>query len=691
MEVSAEKEANNDAIGSVGSSVGNSHDGSLTTETGVERIKNGNELVACEEKLADNEDSTVAECTISPDVPMTDEESKPTESPKCDQHVNSKKTSVIQDEYSYIKRDEFTSEIFKIEIQNLPRFGFSELKRKLVNLDLNPIKVKGFPHKGFAFVTFRDEEAREKALNILNRFQWKGHDVTAKKSHPTADPLVLKRKSFGLTNDEPSAKKFKESEDLVDANDELTPDERVRKAVMPLYDLTYEEQLKRKFDDIKNVMKRWTKELLQNCPDLKTWIYEQKRLYSDSICEILAIQPSPLLTGYRNKSEFTIGTNHEGSEKIVGFRLGSYRDGSSAVGEPSLCAILPEAMKKVAKEEIQAEKEALKEFFSEGEGKVCGVTSLFFNCVTKKQSSCRQAANYEHLMGNEWITENLLGLNFQISPDAFFQINNPATALLYSLVADWCQLEKDSVVLDICCGTGTIGLTLAKHVRRVLGVEVCPAAIEDAKKNAKLNDIKNIEFHCSRAEEAAEKLRNWSRGQKAVAIVDPPRPGLQPRVMYALRRCHFIHRVIYISCNPVAAIQNFTDLMRPKSRRNKGEPFFAVKAIPVDLFPHTKHCELVVMFERKQEPEAVQEPEKVCEPEAVQEPEKVCEPEAVQEPEKVCEPEAVPEPKQVCEPVKVCEPEAVNEPEKVCEPKQVCETEVVCKPDNSDCEVAMQS
>ncbi|GAB1607960.1 tRNA (uracil-5-)-methyltransferase homolog A [Argonauta hians] len=561
----------------------------------------------------------------------------------------------VSDEYSYINRDEFTSEIFKIEIQRMPRFGFSELKKKLVNLGLHPIKVKGFPQKGFAFITFRDETAREKALTTLHGYQWKGHSITAKKSQPTADPLVLKRKFSGGSGDEPHGKRGRESEEMSSAEG-LTPDERVRKAVMPLADMPYEEQLKRKSDDIRNVMTRWSKDLQHNCPDLRRWISKQRQTHSGNLCELLAIKPSPLLSGYRNKSEFTIGTNTEGSERVVGFRLGSYRDGSSAVGEVSLCDILPDAMKRVAKvfqeyvrgsqysvydaqthqgnwrqltvrsstsgdlmaiiefhsddlseEELTREKAALKEFFSEGEGKVCGVTSLFFNPITNRQSSCRQGASYEHLMGNKWITEHLLGLTFQISPDAFFQINTPATALLYSLVAEWCQLEQDSVVLDICCGTGTIGLTLAKHVKRVLGVELCAAAIEDAKSNASLNGIRNVEFLCSRAEDATERMNSWSRGQKAVAVVDPPRPGLQPKVMYALRRCHFIKRIIYVSCNPVAAIQNFTDLMRPKSRRNKGEPFFAVKAVPVDLFPHTRHCEMVVMFDRKVDPQSEQQ------------------------------------------------------------------------------------
>lgn len=125
MEVSAEKEANNSAICSVESSVEHNHDNSLTIAAGAEHIeKNGNKLVACEEKLADNQDSAGAEHTKCPDVTMTSEEPKPTESSKCEPNVDSK-ISVIQDEYSYIKRDEFTSEIFKVEIQNLPRFGFS--------------------------------------------------------------------------------------------------------------------------------------------------------------------------------------------------------------------------------------------------------------------------------------------------------------------------------------------------------------------------------------------------------------------------------------------------------------------------------------------------------------------------------------------------------------------------------------
>lgn len=582
----------------------------------------------------------------SPVPESTDNQSATSDVGKKAEEKNKTDLLLQKEEYSYIQRDEFTSEIFKIEIQHMPRFGFSELRKKLLHLELHPIKIKGFPHNGYAFVTFRNEEDRESAISKLHGFQWKGHRLIAKKSRPSADPLVLKRKT--APDSDQNAKKQKLNDEANDLNENLTPDERLKNAVMPLHNFPYSEQLNMKSSNMKSVLTKLTWEVHNNCYELRDWLKECKSKNSGYICEILPIMPSPVLTGYRNKSEFTIGMNLEGTERVVGFRFGSYREGSSAVGDPSNCSILPDAMTKVAKvfqefvhqsqypvydaqthegywrqltvrtttlgdimaipefcsqqlslADTEEVKNSLKTFFSEGPGKECGVTCLYFNCLNNKHASSGRSNEYEFLMGEQWITESLLDLKFQISPDAFFQVNNMATALLYKQIAEWCCLEADNVVLDICCGTGTIGITLAKNVKKVIGVEMSARAIEDAKRNAVLNGVENIEFHCAKAEDVTEQIKVWTRCEKAVAIVDPPRPGLRGKVMYAIRRCRQISRVIYVSCNPAAAIQNFMDLIRPVSRRMKGEAFYPVKAIPVDLFPHTKHCELVMLFERR--------------------------------------------------------------------------------------------
>lgn len=628
----------NDAAGETDSSVESSN----VVQSPLEDAKTD---PSCERNpSADKTDTKVT--TESELVSATADSAMPNPSKKSDDEKSKTEELLLQkEEYSYIQRDIFTSEIFKIEIQQMPRFGFSELRKKLLNLELRPIKIKGFPHDGYAFVTFRNEEDREAALLKINGFQWKGHLLTAKKSRPTADPLVLKRKAAPAS--EQNSKKPK-LDDGNNQDENLTPDERLKKAVMPLYELPYEDQLNVKSSNIKSVLTKLTWEVHNTCPELRGWLKKQKTKNSGCICEILPIMPSPVLKGYRNKSEFTIGMNLEGTERVVGFRFGSYRDGSSAVGDPSNCMILSEAMAKVAKifqefvhqsqypvydaqthdgywrqltvrtttlgdimaipefcsqqlsiDKVEEVKNSLKTFFSEGAGKECGVTSLYFNCQNDRHASAGRCNEYEFLMGEKWITESLLEMKFQISPDAFFQVNSLATGVLYKQIAEWCRLESDNVVLDICCGTGTIGLTLANHVKKVIGVEMSTRAIEDAKRNAVLNGVENIEFHCAKAEDVTEQMKVWARSEKAVAIVDPPRPGLRGKVMYAIRRCPQICRLIYVSCNPAGALQNFMDLIRPVSRRIKGEPFYPVKAIPVDLFPHTKHCELVLLFERE--------------------------------------------------------------------------------------------
>jgi len=149
---------------------------------------------------------------------------------------------------------------------------------------------------------------------------------------------------------------------------------------------------------------------------------------------------------------------------------------------------------------------------------------------------------------------------------------------------------------------------------QVVGLELIPEAVEDAKQNAELNNIANAEFHAGRAEKTLrDVLRDTSGFGSIVGIVDPPRSGLHHDVIRALRKCEKLEHLIYVSCNPAGTLlENAVALCAPinessnSQRKAHGLPFRPVRAVPVDLFPHTDHCEMVVVFSRmerrKQEP-----------------------------------------------------------------------------------------
>ncbi|KAL6566745.1 hypothetical protein OROMI_015149 [Orobanche minor] len=308
------------------------------------------------------------------------------------------------------------------------------------------------------------------------------------------------------------------------------------------------------------------------------------------------------------------------------------------------------------------------------------------------------------------IHDYISNLKFSISPSAFFQVNTPAADKLYSLAGEWADLGPDTLLFDICCGTGTIGLALAHRVdmasdygfqfRQVVGIEMNASAVSDAQRNAEINGINNCRFVCGKAEHVIgslmkeyislpqnqdeisdtlqdkeseneslkedvgfagctsgiegsssidldnicnasnsskdenqlEKLSTSESGTRPVqhfknviAIVDPPRAGLHPTVIKVLRTQSRLRRLVYISCNPETLVANAIELCTPSTNKSEkgnnknggwrkmsaaglarqraksmpnSEPFKPIKAMAVDLFPHTHHCELVMLLER---------------------------------------------------------------------------------------------
>ncbi|KAL6650202.1 hypothetical protein ACP70R_009127 [Stipagrostis hirtigluma subsp. patula] len=614
-----------------------------------------------------------------------------------------------------------------------------------------------------------------------------------------------------------------------------------RDAVTPLAHMSYNDQLEHKKHSMAQILKRLTRNARKACPPsipLPNWVFKSKEI-GGLPCKLEGILESPVVNGYRNKCEFSVGYSLEG-KKTVGFMLGNFREGVTAVEEPVNCPNVSEISCKYAlmfQDFLQSSSLPLwskidncgfwRQFtVREGrspaqavvsqnaESQISEVMLIVQVCSTgvdealmkeefdKLSAALQQGAaacspplplstivvqdhtgisnaapadcplipllvpKGDQLEGGAEdktrIHDHISNLKFSISPTAFFQVNTLAAERLYTLAGDWANLNSDTLLFDVCCGTGTIGLTLAHRVGMVVGIEMNESAVSDAHRNALINGIKNCRFVCGKAEdvmgsllteylgspqqgvaasESNSEINDTSKnddiincgenngenidsstqkndigenqhprdmsvdhptcatdeeikgntvdmvneelegihdgyneadgkqncgepqsindestdtasadcsedGKKfqdgssirnnnvlaastcqfknVVAIVDPPRVGLHPTVIKALRTHPRIRRLVYISCNPDSLVANAIELCTPtaeKQEKNKGnrgwrsmssaglarqrtksmpnsEPFVPKRAMAVDLFPHTSHCEMVMLFER---------------------------------------------------------------------------------------------
>jgi 23S rRNA (uracil1939-C5)-methyltransferase len=193
------------------------------------------------------------------------------------------------------------------------------------------------------------------------------------------------------------------------------------------------------------------------------------------------------------------------------------------------------------------------------------------------------------LGGRDFIEEELSGLRFRISPEAFFQTNTEMAERLYALAADAAQLTGREKVFDLYCGSGTIALTLAGYAGEVWGVEVVESAIADAIKNAKVNGVDNAKFFAGDVRTAARPLLEEA-GQPDVIVVDPPRAGLSQKIVRRIIEME-APRIVYVSCNPTT--------LAPNARQLVDDGGYKLKRVtPVDMFPQTPHIESVALLER---------------------------------------------------------------------------------------------
>ena len=216
------------------------------------------------------------------------------------------------------------------------------------------------------------------------------------------------------------------------------------------------------------------------------------------------------------------------------------------------------------------------------------ITTVVWN-INASDTALMLGSENETLYGEGYITDRLCGLSFRISPRSFYQVNSRQTEVLYRIAGEYAGLTGKERVLDAYCGTGTIGLTMAKDARELIGVELNRDAVRDARENAVGNGVKNARFCAGDAgefmERAAEKNETFD-----VVVTDPPRAGCSPRFLGSLLKLS-PKRVVYISCNPETLARDLHTLTRGGYRVKKIQP--------VDMFPYTSHVESVVCLTRR--------------------------------------------------------------------------------------------
>ena len=224
----------------------------------------------------------------------------------------------------------------------------------------------------------------------------------------------------------------------------------------------------------------------------------------------------------------------------------------------------------------------LKELASVLEENVPGFKTLVVN-VNKAKTNVILGKENNIIYGEGKINDYIGDLVFEISPLSFFQVNPVQTEVLYNKALEYADLQENDTVFDIYCGIGTISLFLAQKAKKVYGIEIVEDAITDAKINAKLNNLDNVEFYVGEAEEVVPNM--YKEGKTAnVVVVDPPRKGCDEKVLDTIVSMS-PDKVVYVSCNPATLAR---DLNYLDERGYK-----CTEIQPVDMFPHTMHVECV--------------------------------------------------------------------------------------------------
>ncbi len=216
---------------------------------------------------------------------------------------------------------------------------------------------------------------------------------------------------------------------------------------------------------------------------------------------------------------------------------------------------------------------------------VDGLSGVLLN-FNNKRTNVVLGTRFRTLWGSDYITDKLGDCTFRLSPLSFYQVNKAQTEVLYSVARDFADLSGSEIVWDLYCGTGTIGQFMAKSARKIVGIEVVPSAIANAKENARLNGIENCEYYCGTAEEIAPKLKGETPD---VVILDPPRKGCEESLLRTVAKTG-AKRIVYVSCKPSTLARDLKILTELG--------YTAEKLQAIDLFPRTPHIETVCLLSK---------------------------------------------------------------------------------------------
>ena len=209
--------------------------------------------------------------------------------------------------------------------------------------------------------------------------------------------------------------------------------------------------------------------------------------------------------------------------------------------------------------------------------------------VNTRKTNVILGDSYRTLWGQDYLMDSLCGLTFRLSVPSFFQVNRPQAEVLYTLAAEFAGLTGTETLLDLYCGTGTIGLIMAARAKEVIGVEVVAEAIADARENARRNNVANARYLCADAGQAAAQLA--AEGVRPdVVVVDPPRKGLSPEVIQVLLTMA-PRKIVYVSCDPATLARDVKELTAAYTLK---------RAEAVDMFPRTHHVETVLSLVRRE-------------------------------------------------------------------------------------------
>lgn len=327
---------------------------------------------------------------------------------------------------------------------------------------------------------------------------------------------------------------------------------------------------------------------------------------------------------YRNKAQFPVGRNKEG-RIVTGFYAGRthaiIENRDCALGIPQNKDVLDRVIAHMEKYNIAPYDEAtgkglvrhifVRYGFFTGELMVCliingqdlphqrelieklceipGMTSISLN-MNKKRSNVILGDKVKTIWGEDYITDKIGDISYEISPLSFFQVNPKQTWKLYSKALEYADLHGEETVWDLYCGIGTISLFLAQKAKFVRGVEIVPAAIEDAKRNAQINHIENVEFFVGKAEEVLPREYEKNGVYADVIVVDPPRKGCDEMLLKTILKMQ-PKRVVYVSCDSATLARDLRFLC--------DNGYELKKVCGVDQFPQTVHVESIVLLSHK--------------------------------------------------------------------------------------------